>query len=360
MDLFQVLRKFPEEQRYSLLMKHLVYTTREQKKPLTAAFELTPLCNLNCKMCYVHISKEQMCSCGNGLSKEQWKQLVAEAKEMGIHCIRLTGGEALIHPDFYDIYKYIHEQGILVDVFTNGSLITEEHIGFFLDFPPRNIQVSLYGLSEIEYLQTCRVEGAFEKVAKAIDMLRRANLPFTIATTITNESSLDYLSIHQLANRLGVQHVVGVFLQEAREDNGVDVSKLRLDSRSIYDVVNKLREVDGKAPLEVCDEVEAPLSQDNPTKGFFCGGGNNTFHITWQGTMQTCPTFDVFRTYPLEVGLQEAWDKLTEMVSEVDGLVECRICPHRQYCTTCAAMHYKDTGVFGKVSPKLCFKRNIK
>ena len=46
--------------------------TREADIPWSGSFELTPLCNLDCKMCYVHLQdpsvKHQM------LSGEQWKE----------------------------------------------------------------------------------------------------------------------------------------------------------------------------------------------------------------------------------------------------------------------------------------------
>ena len=33
---------------------------REKGIPLSGLFELTPFCNLDCKMCYVHLNKDQM------------------------------------------------------------------------------------------------------------------------------------------------------------------------------------------------------------------------------------------------------------------------------------------------------------
>ena len=51
--------------------------TREADVPYSGSFELTPLCNLDCKMCYVHLQdpsvKHQM------LSGEQWISLIQQA-----------------------------------------------------------------------------------------------------------------------------------------------------------------------------------------------------------------------------------------------------------------------------------------
>ena len=35
------------------------FSSRQKGIPLHGTFELTPLCNLNCKMCYVHLSNSQ-------------------------------------------------------------------------------------------------------------------------------------------------------------------------------------------------------------------------------------------------------------------------------------------------------------
>ena len=47
--------------------------------PINGQFELTPLCNLNCKMCYVHLQPEQLSQ--KPLGVDQWKSLIDGADE---------------------------------------------------------------------------------------------------------------------------------------------------------------------------------------------------------------------------------------------------------------------------------------
>ena len=83
-------------------MRQLRDNARQSDTPSTGSFELTPLCNLNCRMCYVHLQdpsvKERM------LSGKQWISLIQEAIDEGMLFALLTGGEAMTHPDFWDIY----------------------------------------------------------------------------------------------------------------------------------------------------------------------------------------------------------------------------------------------------------------
>lgn len=49
---------------YNKFLHEATRIARENDTPISGYFELTPLCNLDCKMCYVHLSdpavKERM------------------------------------------------------------------------------------------------------------------------------------------------------------------------------------------------------------------------------------------------------------------------------------------------------------
>ena len=61
-ELLQQLRdqKSKRNQEFSEFEKYLSLKAREKGVPVSGTFELTPLCNFNCKMCYVHLQTEQL------------------------------------------------------------------------------------------------------------------------------------------------------------------------------------------------------------------------------------------------------------------------------------------------------------
>ena len=61
--------------------------------PISGTFELTPRCNFNCKMCYIH---ENCNTKKSELSLEQWLEIAKKAKEAGTLFLLLTGGEAMV------------------------------------------------------------------------------------------------------------------------------------------------------------------------------------------------------------------------------------------------------------------------
>ena len=52
--------------------------------PVGGTFELTPLCNMNCRMCYIRMSKEEMDKCGRMKTAAEWLSLAEKAKEKGM------------------------------------------------------------------------------------------------------------------------------------------------------------------------------------------------------------------------------------------------------------------------------------
>ena len=52
-------RGVSDAERFHGMNEYLSYKARQTDTPIDGAFELTPLCNLDCKMCYVHLRPEQ-------------------------------------------------------------------------------------------------------------------------------------------------------------------------------------------------------------------------------------------------------------------------------------------------------------
>ena len=56
---------------------------RERGIPAFGTFELTPLCNFDCRMCYVRLSPERMRELGRLRTAEEWLHIARQAREAG-------------------------------------------------------------------------------------------------------------------------------------------------------------------------------------------------------------------------------------------------------------------------------------
>ena len=66
--------------------------------PIRGSMEITPLCNLNCKMCYIKHTNAEVQDLGGIRPLEFWTDMISEMKEAGVLFLGLIGGEPLIYP----------------------------------------------------------------------------------------------------------------------------------------------------------------------------------------------------------------------------------------------------------------------
>lgn len=308
---------------------------RSAGRPQSGVLELTPYCNLDCKMCYVHLRPEQM-EGRKLIGADRWVDWIDEAIELGMQTVQLTGGEAMLHPEFDRIYLHLIERGIWVTVMTNGILLNEERIAFFKCHRPSSVQVTMYGGSEEGYE---RVTGHrhFELVKK--HLLAAKEIGCRLVATMTPSRYFgkeDALAVQRFAHENGIQLVINNDLNEPREDTGRSLSAFNLDLEEYLEIQKALRaKTSETVPLETL-----PQSGENQESciGLKCGAGRSMFCITWEGEMKAC--FDLPMAVSLkETALKEAWQQINEQAEAFLIPCECLDCQYREVCNLCPAIH---------------------
>ena len=105
--------------------------------PLSGTFELSPVCNFSCRMCYVRkTAAEVKASARPQMTMAQWLRIAQEVREQGMLYLLLTGGEPFLWPDFWPLYEQLCRMGFLISINTNGSLIDEAAIERLKKNPP--------------------------------------------------------------------------------------------------------------------------------------------------------------------------------------------------------------------------------
>ena len=115
-----------------------IYDFNKSYIPLCMTWEITNKCNFNCPFCYINTPNIPK------IHLKRFKDIKSDIDyliEKGLLVCYLTGGEALSHPDFIQIYKYLKTNGVLVAVLTNLSLLNDKIIKLFKEYPPYKISV---------------------------------------------------------------------------------------------------------------------------------------------------------------------------------------------------------------------------
>lgn len=308
--------------------------------PYSGGFELTPLCNFDCKMCYVHLSKFQMEKNSNILSTEQWLDIMRQAVDAGMMHADITGGECLTHPGFKELYLYLLSRGVEVSVLTNGQLITEEMADFFARYRPSVIQITVYGSDDDAY-ENVTGKRAFRDVANAIELLKARGIRMLLSTTPSKFMQKDTRALLEYLRSTGVKYGIGTGSLPAREETGKKLEEYA-PSNDLYIQLHKDDAEYNRANFE---PVPAPsdLNIFRMPKGYRatsyigCSSGQCTFHINWKGQMTPCIPFHIVSIDTLSNGFDASWKWIKEQIKSYRPPKECTECPKLSSCVTCVA-----------------------
>ena len=339
LELIETLRRKngKEFQNFSQISQYLGLKAREKGTPVSCQFELTPLCNFSCKMCYVHLNPEQM----NGqsvLSVDTWKNLMYQAWEAGMLQAILTGGECLAYPGFDELFLYLHSLGCEVSVLTNGFLLDAKRIQFFQEHKPSRIQITLYGPNDDVYERVTGVR-AFHTVTNNARKAIEAGLPVSINLTPNSFLGEDVFETLRIAREICKAVTVNSCIFAPRKETGRGEQKDDPETELYLRIYHLLDEMNGLETKEIAEEKLPPTGSSKhecDEKGLLCGAGRSGFVMDWKGTMIPCNRLEIIRAYPLRDGFKAAWMKINQEANQWPRVPECEDCVYHDVCNNCA------------------------
>lgn len=321
--------------------RHLKQASREGHIPQSATFELTPLCNFNCRMCYVHLQPEQMSAIGRLKTAAEWLSLAEKLKEEGVLFLLLTGGEVLTRRDFKEIYEGLSEMGFLITIYTNGYLFTEELMDWLSERPPFKLRITMYGMSDETYQKVCGISDGFTRVRQNIEGLMKRKLPLSLAMTIIQQNEADFPACRQFAQELGAVFDYTKHIVKPVRGAESDAEQVRLSER---------RKKNGKE----CDSCRKGPFVETEDPFIRCGSKNRSVWISWDGGMSPCPFISSIRADPFSGSFHRAWNELWDRISQVRLPKKCLSCGLRTFCPVCPGEREAETGSMEEVTDLLC------
>lgn len=314
---------------------------KELRIPTYGMLEITYHCNFRCVHCYAD-EKHTI----PYLSFEQIKRIVDQVAEAGNFALTISGGDPLTHPDFKEIYKYIKSKGIFVEVFTNGTLIDEEIIELFKEYPPINVDITMYGASEETYHRVTQTIGSYNSFLKGIMLLEEANIKYTLKGCIIKENIDDLFEIQKFAREKGVNFRYSFELAPTIDgntyvyDHRVDVADvLKYEMQDVERAEYWKNTEKGVIDLNKIPYGELPV--------YNCKTARFTFCVSADGYLSGC-IHDRTNRYDLLHGtFAEGWNRVYDMVTRkkiIPGYkcVECECLPFCNSCPADVEREYKD------------------
>lgn len=107
--------------------------------PLALLAELSHRCPLQCPYCSNPVQLEKKTG---ELTTDEWKSVIDQAVEMGMHQIHLSGGEPTVRHDLEDIIEHCNKQGLYTNLITSGVLLNLDRLKKLESLGLEHVQLS--------------------------------------------------------------------------------------------------------------------------------------------------------------------------------------------------------------------------
>lgn len=177
--------------------------------PLRAFYlYLSNSCNLACRHCWITPRfVDDRPDPGDVINVEALQDAVLEGKSLGLCSAKLTGGEPMIHPQFLEIVDTLTENGLILNMETNGTLLTAKTAQYLKDKTNlKFISVSIDGADAQTHDWFRGVSGAYDEALRGLDYLVEAGYKNTQVIMCVHRNNLN--QIEDLV-RLAAAHGAG-------------------------------------------------------------------------------------------------------------------------------------------------------
>lgn len=315
--------------------------------PESIDFLITNRCNLRCPHCYRE-SKAQ-----DELIKVDLKRLYTlfdEMEDLKIRSFKITGGEAFLCPELYDIMSYASGKNIHVSVLTNATIPLSERWIKLLKRKNIFVGVSLDGATPFTH-DIIRGKGSFYKTLDNLNKFSKNNINFSITFTINKVNRNELNSIINLTkNDLKGNKLTFNFIEKSgrAKDNDDIFSLDKGEIKAIKNEIEKLILDNFSMDIRTVDnnelestEKELSLIKDKGSL-IFCKAGHSILAIDSKLNVYPC-IYGIggIKEYPVaslqEDSLINIWNNSQKLdifrgKLEIQDLPICRSCQFQAKC----------------------------
>jgi len=320
---------------YSQFSQGLLEKLGRKRVPLCGTIEVTRRCPMNCVHCYNNLPLNDDIH-SDELTYEEHCRILDQITDGGCFWLLYTGGEIFARPDFLDIYTYARRKGLLITLFTNGTLITPEAADHLAKWRPFAIEITLYGRTKETHERVTRVPGSYEQCMRGIRLLMERRLPLKLKTVVIEPNKHELWDMKRFVeDDLGVDFKFDAMIN-ARVDHANGPLAVRLAPEEVVDL--DLRDPKRISAMEVfcAEHLGLPVTAAESCQLYQCSGGLYSFAIDSLGKMSVCGLTQT-DAYDLRGGsFKEGWKHLAGIrQKQVTKQTKCLACEIQTLCGMC-------------------------
>ena len=242
--------------------------------PWTILLDPTSACNLHCTGCWAAEYGNKL-----NLTYDEIDNIICQGKELGVYFYIYTGGEPLVRKN--DLIRLCEKHSDCVFLcFTNATLIDEAFADEMLRVKNFVPAISLEG--DEAATDSRRGQGTYQKVIRAMDLLRRKKLVYGISACYTsvNWDSISSDAFYQSLIDLGARFIWYFHYMPVGNDASPVLMPTAEQRTQIYHRIRRLRK---EKPLFAMD-----FQNDAEYVGGCIAGGRRYLHINANGDVDPC------------------------------------------------------------------------
>ena len=328
---------------------------KDKRAPLSFDLEVTARCNNDCRHCYINLPARDREAQAEELSLEEITRIAREAVSLGAVWCLLTGGEPLLRDDFFELYLSLKRLGLLVSVFTNACLVTPKHVELFKKYPPRDLEVTVYGATRETYEAVTRRPESYAAFRRGLDLLLKARVQVRLKAMALKANVHELPEMARFCRARTKDYFRFDPLLHLRFDGNparnAEIKAQRLSPEEIV-AIEQADPERFQALKKGCDQLIGPAcGQPSCDHLFHCGAGQGSFTVSYHGRFRLCSSlwhpdcmYDLRRD-----NVRVAWEQLVPRVRERrsqsrEFREKCHACPLVNLCHWCPAHAHLESG----------------
>lgn len=172
--------------------------------PMAMLAELTHRCPLACPYCSNPIALTQA---KEELSTEEWTGVFAQAADLGVLHLHLSGGEPAARRDLVELTQAASSLGLYTNLITSGVGLTEARMNSLADAGLDHIQLSIQGVSPESADRIGGYKGGYERKMAVAGWAADAAIPLTLNAVCHRQNMGEIDEMIELAIRLKARRI---------------------------------------------------------------------------------------------------------------------------------------------------------
>ena len=242
--------------------------------PWAILLDPTSACNLHCTGCWAAEYGNKL-----NLTLEEIDSIICQGKELGIYMYIYTGGEPLVRKKDLITLCERHSDCQFLS-FTNATLIDEAFAEEMLRVKNFIPAISLEGFEEAT--DGRRGGGVYQKVLRAMAILKEKKLPFGISACYTSQN-LDSISSSEFIDKLVEWGAKFIWYFHYMPVGNDAVPALLPNPQQRETMYHRIREIRSTKPIFAMD-----FQNDGEYVGGCIAGGRRYLHINANGDVDPC------------------------------------------------------------------------